>query len=255
MKKVLLMGLCGVLYGQSLPAQEADQKKSVLYHVEKKIAREIGVSFMNKDITTLNQLQSELYRERKDHSANPGIYNYWLSYIDYFKTVVFLKDAPAEAEDMLQEGIKRLEDTLPNRNSEDQALLAMLKSLSISFNPGIKAGVIAREVEARCHKAIDLDKNNPRPYAVLGSSDYYTPPMYGGQKRCEEYLLKALALKDQVIPNPYLPSWGRELAYELLIKFYLEKKQKEKAKEYFKKAQKEYPDSYTINMLARQLID
>lgn len=248
--------LLGFVFG-FVQAQKGNKKdSSVLYNIESKIHTSLAFAFEQKDITQLNAMQRALYAERVNHSDNVGLYNYWLSYIDYFKTVVFMHDEPELASDMVDEGIKRLKDSVLSRNSEDQALLGMLLALSITFHPGIRASVIQNEIEARCKKSVELDSENPRPYYVLGSSDFYTAAMFGGGKKCEKYLLQALERPAQRIANPYLPSWGREGAYELLIKYYLDmKKQPEKAREYFKRAHKEYPNSYLINQLAPRLIE
>ena len=142
---------------------------------------------------------------------------------------------------------------MKNKNSEDYALLAMLQGFSIQFK-GMKAMFISRDIKKNLKKAIAIDSTNLRAYYVFASNDYHTPEKYGGGKKAEEYLLKAISLPAQKIKNDYLPSWGKEEAYEMLIKLYIKKEKWELAKKYYKEGIKKFPESYTISQLATQLI-
>ncbi|MEM1217745.1 MAG: hypothetical protein AAGH79_02490, partial [Bacteroidota bacterium] len=82
---------------------------------------------------------------------------------------------------------------------------------------------------------------------------YYTPEAYGGGKKTEEYLRMALGMPDQVNPNPYLPSWGREEAHLLLVKHFMKKEQWAQAKEAFGDAYETFPNSYQLNELGAKL--
>ena len=99
-----------------------------------------------------------------------------------------------------------------------------------------------------------MDSTNLRGYYVFASNDFYTPEKYGGGQDAEKYLIKAISLPDQKIKNDYLPSWGKEESYEMLIKLYIKKEKWVLAKKYFQEGNKEYPESYTINQLASKLV-
>ena len=144
---------------------------------------------------------------------------------------------------------------MDKKNSEDYALLAMVQSFSIQFKAGMKAPFIANKVSKNGKLAMSMDENNPRAYYVLGSSDFYTPEQYGGGKEVEQLLKKAISLPAQATVNPYLPSWGIEEAYEMLVRFYIRTERWADAKHYYKEASKSYPDNYQIGQLASQLID
>ncbi len=72
-------------------------------------------------------------------------------------------------------------------------------------------------------------------------------------KEVEKYLLKALSLPVQKVKNPYLPSWGKEEAYEMIIKWYIRKQQNDKAKLYFDEATAKYPNNRQLQHLGTKI--
>jgi pentatricopeptide repeat protein len=130
-----------------------------------------------------------------------------------------------------------------------------MESFSIQYASGMEVPIISKRVKQNAEKALQLDSLNLRAYYVLGSNDFYTPEQYGGGKKAEKYLLKAIKLNDQSLSNPYLPSWGKNSAYEILIRLYINHKQFAEAKKYFQEALTLFPDDYMINKLANELIN
>ncbi len=174
---------------------------------------------------------------------------YWKAYLRYYKGIYHLKaDDKKASEQAIDRGVELL-DEKTKKNSEDYALLAMLKNFNIQFAEGMKAGMLSSQVQKACKTAIKIDPNNPRAYYVMGASDFYTPEKYGGGKNTEEYLTKSISL-----PNDGPITWSREEAYELLIRHYIKKEEIEKARTTFRAATKLFPDSYQINQLAKKLI-
>ena len=114
---------------------------------------------------------------------------------------------------------------------------------------------ISSSIKKNLKKAIAIDSTNLRAYYVYASNDFHTPEKYGGGKEAEKYLLKAISLPSQKIKNDYLPSWGKEESYEMLIKLYIKKEKWDLAKKYFQEGIAAYPESYTINQLASKLVD
>lgn len=159
-----------------------------------------------------------------------------------------------KSEKVLDSGIEKLEE-IDQKSSEHFALLALMESFSIQFSAGIKVPFISANVKKNGEKAIELDSLNLRAYYVLGSNDFYTPAQYGGGKKAENYFKKAIQLKSQSVKNPFLPSWGKNSAYELLIRFYINKEQFSEAKKYFQEAIALFPNDYMINQLASKLIN
>lgn len=87
----------------------------------------------------------------------------------------------------------------------------------------------------------------------MGSHDFYTPEMYGGGKEAEKMLLKAISLCSQKINNPYLPSWGKQNAYELLVRWYIRKEEWTLAQKYYEEGILQFPESYLIKSLKGKL--
>ncbi|MEM6687031.1 MAG: hypothetical protein AAF617_14715, partial [Bacteroidota bacterium] len=158
-----------------------------------------------------------------------------------------------QAEETCDEAVEWLED-LDNKTSEDYALLALIQSFGIQFK-GMKAMFISSRIKKNAKKAISMEPKNLRAHYVFASNDFYTPEKYGGGKNAEKFLLKAIALPDQKVKNPFLPSWGKEQAYEMLIKLYIKKKDLANAKKHFKAGIDLYPESYNLKQLAAKLIE
>jgi hypothetical protein len=97
--------------------------------------------------------------------------------------------------------------------------------------------------------SLKLDENNVRSNYVNGYYDFYTPPEYGGGKKTEAFLLKAINGKN--VSNPYSPTWGEAEAYPILIQLYLKQNKKEKAMQYYQTACKLFPDNTYIAKLKK----
>jgi hypothetical protein len=108
--------------------------------------------------------------------------------------------------------------------------------------------VLIGKIKRNCRQAIELDSTNARAYFAFASNEYHMPEKLGGGKETESYLLKAISISSK--KNGYLPTWGKEESYELLIKWYIRKEMNNKAKEYFFIAKKEFSNSYRINQLS-----
>jgi hypothetical protein len=102
-------------------------------------------------------------------------------------------------------------DSLSPNNSEIYTLKAQVASARISVNPmsrGQKYGTLSAELR---EKAKELDKTNPRPYYLEGTSYYFTPPMFGGGKdKAKPSFQKALELYGSFKPaSTIAPRWGK----------------------------------------------
>lgn len=226
---------------------------SLLINVQDKIYNAFVQSFMAKTPEGLTKIEQQLSKLGENNNNN--IIHYWRAYAAYYRAIYYIKSGDREtSQKATEKGIAIIED-LKKKSSEDYALLAMLQSFSIQFHSGIEAPFISNKVKSNAEKASELDPKNLRAYFVMGSSDYYTPEQYGGGTKVEEYLTKAISLEAQNLKNPYLPSWGKDTSYELLIRFYIKKERFDDAKKYFKEAIELYPDSYMLNQLGKRLID
>jgi hypothetical protein len=225
---------------------------TLLANIQQKILNAFVEAKMENNDKKLLSIEQELLDRYS--KGNNSIVVYWYSYACYYHCILFLTENDnKKSEQMLKAGIKQL-DELKLKNSEHLCLLALMESLSIKFAAGMQAPFISKSARQDVDKALQLDSLNLRAYYVLGSSDFYTPEQYGGGKKTDIYLKKAISLKDQSVSNPYLPSWGRNMAYELLIRHYIKKQQWEDAKKYYQEAITLFPNDYMINQLSGQLI-
>jgi len=227
------------------------QQDSLLVGIQGKIYNAFVQSFMTKNNDELDSLRKGL--ENLYSASKNNIILYWKSYLQFYSSIHYLKKGDKEtAENEIDKGIDWLND-MKNKNSEDYALLAMLQGFGIQFK-GMKAMIVSSTIKKNIKKSIAIDSTNLRAYYVYASNDFHTPEKYGGGKETEEYLLKAISFPAQKIKNDYLPSWGKEESFEMLIKIYIKKEKWELAKKYFQEGIVAYPESYTINQLASKLV-
>lgn len=227
------------------------QQDSLLVGIQEKIYNAFVQSFMAKNNNELNLLNKDL--ENLYSTKKNNIILYWKSYLQFYSSIYYLKKGDKKtAEKEIDKGIDWLND-MKSKNSEDYALLAMLQGFGIQFK-GMKAMIVSSTIKKNIKRAIAIDSTNLRAYYVYASDDFHTPKKYGGGEEAEEYLLKAISFPVQKIKNDYLPSWGKEESYEMLIKLYIKKEKWELAKKYFQEGIKEFPESYTINQLASKLV-
>jgi len=230
---------------------ETMQSDTLLANIQAKITHAFVQDMLAKNNDELNQLKKELAQLYK--TKNQNLILYWQSYLQFFSSIYYVKSGNKKtAEKEIDTGIDWM-NSMVHKNSEDYALLAMLEGFSIQFK-GMKAMFIGPRAQKNVKTSIAIDSTNLRAYYVYASNDFYTPEKYGGGKEAETYLLKAISLPVQNIKNNYLPSWGKEEAYELLIKLYIKQEKWELAKKYFQQGIKEFPESYTLNQLAAKLV-
>ncbi len=228
------------------------QSDSLLLGIQDQILDAFVQSLMTKDNKPLEKLALELETLNREKQHN--LILYWRSYLQFYSSIYYQQMGDKKiAEKEVEKGIDWLE-SMENKNSEDYALLAMLQSYSLSFGKGMRAPAISKAARKNAKHAMAIDSMNLRAYYVYASIDFHTPAKYGGGKEAEEYLLKAISLPSQKVKNGFLPSWGKEQAYEMLIKLYIKKEDWESAKKYYQEGIEKFPESYTINKLASKLV-
>jgi tetratricopeptide (TPR) repeat protein len=231
---------------------EKKVKDSLLLGIEEKIYESFVQSLKLRDNTSLKKLSNSLENIQEQHPKK--LSQYWQAYLKFYNSIYYLKNGERDnAEEEIDKAIDFL-DKMSKKNSEDFALLARLQGFGIQFK-GFRAILISSKIKKNAQTALEIDSTNLRAYFVYASNDFYTPEKYGGGKEAEAYLLKAISLPSQKIPNKYLPSWGKEESYEMLIKLYLKKADLKSAKKYFDKGIEDYPNSHIIQQFANKLIE
>lgn len=262
---VAIAAICFILYGpmaiacqpvgdsyHTQLARLEGSQDSLLFRIQDNTYNTFVACITTSEITPLSQLETKLEAYYEESSI--PLVRYWQSYLLFYKSIFWLQNGDEkQAKAATDRAIAFLEE-IAEKNSEDYALLAMIESFGIQFQPGFKAPITSARVKKYAEKAMAIDPENLRAYYVLASNDYYTPEQYGGMQKAEALLKKAISLPDQAIENPFLPSWGKDQAYEMLVRFYLEKDQLAEAKATYKEAIEAYPDNYMINSLASELL-
>lgn len=221
----------------------------ILNGIQDKIETAMNDCFAQNSITPLDNIAKSLDALK----SRNNIVLYWKSYINYYKSVFYGKSGNTDdSKKAIKEAYVMLEK-MRNKNSEDYALLALIQSFYIQFTSGMAAGALSSKIVGNAEKALELDSTNLRGWYVLGSNDFYTPESFGGGNKVEYYLKKAISTPPKNIKNPYLPTWGREYTYELLIRYYIRKDKKDEAKEYLQIAEKEFPTSYFISEYKKKM--
>jgi tetratricopeptide (TPR) repeat protein len=254
-KLMFLLCLCFLLLDHKAQAHRRNTTytadlDTTLQNIEKKIYRSFVVSTQETNLSTLLAQQKRL---EKAVNSKTQFAEYWLAYSYYYKSVYHLQqDDKKNAEISIKEGIQIL-DQKNSKNAEDLSLMAMLQSFSIQFTSGMGAGIISGRAKKNVQSALEMDPQNLRAHLVAGQLDFYTPAIYGGGKKAEEYFKKAISLPDQKVKNNYLPSWGKSTAYTFLIHHYLDKKNMDQAAIYHKEATALYPNDHQLAELGKKI--
>jgi pentatricopeptide repeat protein len=227
-------------------------KYPVLSDVENKINADFLSLFVKGDVLSMDKMYAELNEGYQ--SASNDIFLYWMAYAEYYKAIYYSSvKRNEECKSSIDKALGTMEK-MPAWNSEDLSLLALIQSFSLQFENQVKIPLILNSIKENFTKSMELDPKNIRAYYVAGSFDFYTPEQFGGGKQVESNLLKAIRGKEQNPENSYLPTWGKEDAYSMLISFYIKKERWEDAKDLFMEAKSKYPANYMLNSLATQLV-
>ncbi len=234
---------CLILGSYSLFAQE------YLTGIQERILDARDASFQlgeNEVLPVVEELDIEF---RKDGSSTTA---YWMSYGMYQEVIFYMSiDQKEQAKARLTETIDQLEG-LKQAASEKHALLGVLYSLAINFEPNM-AVPYSNKADRHYNKAIKLDADNLRAWMGLGRSDYYTPKAYGGGQEVEKCLTKAIGLPDQSAAYDHAPTWGKDEAYLYLAMYYQREGHYENAILYCKQGLRKFPDHYRLGELMAQL--
>ncbi|VDH05328.1 hypothetical protein [Bergeyella zoohelcum] len=218
---------------------QAVENPFTLNGIQQKIEKSLGEAFVTKNGLPLENLEKQLSENKENSQWNL----YWKSYLNFYQTIFYLKtDNKEKASEYNQKSIDILQDK-KNKNAEEYALLANNLSLSFVFMKNqMEAMQIDAKIRENLQKGFRLEKENPRLYYVEGNYDANIPKQYGGGKKAETSLLKAISLPEPNQNSEHLPTWGKREAYQSLLKWYSSENQKEKADELQKKFQSEFPE-------------
>jgi len=237
---IFLFGICHLL-----PAQEylADIQNRILE------ARNSSIKLEENRLLPVREALKTAYQ-----ADGSNLTAYWMNYARY-QEVLFHRsmDQKEEALGKLREGIDQLE-SLKDTDSEIHALLGMMYSLAISFEPNM-AVAYSTKADRNYNKARRLDPENLRAWLGLGRSDFYTPEEYGGGQEVEKCLTQALSLPEKSGESEFAPSWGKDEAYFYLAKYYEREGHIENAVLYCKQGLRKFPGHFRLGELMTELSD
>lgn len=192
-------------------------------------------------IDSIGKIMKEL--KTYNPTGNNRYLSYWEAYANYKCSILsnILKNKE-DAEKFTKKAIEILE-SVKGKTTEDYALLGMLKNYQINFSGWLATIKLSNQAKSLAQKAIGLNSDNLRAYLVLGINDYYTPELYGGKSKCEEYFKKAISLPNQTSDNDFDPTWGKEDAFYFLLVYY-KNRRKDGDQELFEKWQRDALDKF-----------
>ena len=174
---------------------------------------------------------------KEDNNFN----RYWLSYGLYNQALIAHRlENKKAAEELINRAIELLKPL--KEDAESQALLALQLGYSSRFKSYWSMMSLGRAAYQRAERAFALAPTNMRTNLALAINDFYTPKAFGGGKKVETHLKKALQA-----PNPSAsattPTWGKQNVYELLVKYYQKNKQQNQAQKFLNQGLSEFPNS------------
>lgn len=232
-------------------SEHQTDQDSTLHHIEKKIMDAFVQSMARSSAAPLNNLSKQLAEGYQQ--TQQGLFLYWQAYTLFYTAIYHAETNDKGTAEIKTDQAISLLISNPRMSSEDYALLAFLQGFSIPFKSSMKAPFISARSAKNARKALAMDPYNARAYYVLGSNDYYTPKQFGGGKEVVDHLEKALELCAKQTPNPYLPSWGAEHAFELLLRFYSKEENEKELQATIQRVQKDFPDSYRLHQIIREV--
>lgn len=215
--------------------------ETIFFETEKKVAQKLNDCFQKANAQPLLSLAEQFEHTNKNMS------DYWQAYMLFYASIYRLKTGDQKKAETLNDQAMSLLIDKKGKNSEEWALLSYLKSYSIQFKGQMKAGAISSRSTSYAEKALELEADNPRALYVLGSNDFYTPEMFGGGKKAEQYLKKCIEIITSSTSNPYMPQWGADDAYAMLLQLYQRQDKDKLVRETLDEALSDYPDSYRLN--------
>ncbi|GAA4833091.1 hypothetical protein GCM10023331_17960 [Algivirga pacifica] len=247
---------------EGLARKEPDQQRVLAEKEDYFLPLDIQKQIYEAFVTSIKGKQNIALKDMQDFfDAYPGeqkpeSWLYWRAYLQFYASIFYFEAKDhKQAEKEIDYGVDCLED-IEEKSEEEYALLALMQGYSAQFKSFTKLSTGLSAIKY-AGKALDMDDENPRTCYVYGSIDYHTPSLYGGGKKAEKYLLKAIQLEEEREEvneeRRYAPTWGKLEAYVFLIKMYIQNSDSEKAKDYIVKALKEYPDNYQIVRLQEKI--
>ena len=101
-------------------------------------------------------------------------------------------------------------------NDENYCALSMAKTAKMAVNPYLRWISYEKSIYEPLAKAKKINANNPRIYVLEASLKLNLPVLFGGGcEKSKPLLIKARQLLSKQLPQPLLPTWGKQSLDEL----------------------------------------
>lgn len=241
MKTFFLSAICLLFSCSYLNAEQCD---SLLIRIQDKIDNLL----YKQDIDSLNYVCSKFNNDSPNHI-------YWKAYTIYSMSAYFERIKDLDKSEIKIKNAIQLLERYKNKSAEHYSLLGLCYAQLINFTNGMQSGIISEKIILNANKAIKIDDKNMRAYYILGSTDFFTPKEFGGGRKVEEYLLKAISLPENPTNLSCAPHWGKDYSYIFLIQYYINNNRHEIAKRYIGEAYKLYPTNQFIIEMYNTIYD
>lgn len=194
------------------------------------------------DFAALDAVEAALREMPTAESGNLRYYrSYWLAYAKYRRAGgLAAAGRNDEIGPVLEQAMALLADIEP-ADSDSHALFGLVAGMNLGFVAPSAMFKQLDQISESLARALALDETNVRAWYANAMSDFNTPAEFGGGRRTERYLRKAIALEQK--PSALGPTWGRRESIGLLLEFYLREERLAEAQELLRQATAEFPQS------------
>jgi len=204
--KIITLFLVSFLCGNLLPAQDRGDAGNYYYNMK------TGMDALNKAHSSQTfQMAGEDFEQIALDEKTKWIPYYHAAYC-YIQAVFTTKDKTKIKEliKRAQPLIDKAKDLHPS-HSEIVTLQGLLYEAKIMIDPSKMTNKYLRKAVSEYDHARFLDKENPRPYYLLGKILYQLPEKYGNKENaCEHFQKAADRFKSFEPRSEFSPNWGEK---------------------------------------------
>ncbi|CAM3415138.1 tetratricopeptide repeat protein [Salinibacter ruber] len=243
---VLLVGL--VACGSSTPMAPASSASSALESAAAdSLLRQVKTQIREAtDEGSLDSLkQARAWAKQATGGDRAALAHYYAALADYRMSNRLPEEDEARRGRVIEDAIGHLKRAteINGTMADAWALLSGYYGQMMGMNPmqGMSLGPKANEAMKR---AKEHGPNNPRVWIIDGTSDFYTPGMFGGDKeKALTKFEKAARLAEQGSPDdPLMPGWGHAEAHAWVGVAHMEAERYDPARTAFEAALDLNPD-------------